>query len=69
MAGIMGLIESAARFSAAQAAVKVAEHEALEIAAQTVEAKAKGYIGHPHEWWAPPLAESTLKRKLKCLMA
>jgi hypothetical protein len=58
----MNLLEAIARMAAAQAAVKMAEHEALQAACQMVEAKAKGYIGHPHEWW-PPLTDETLKRK------
>jgi phage gpG-like protein len=58
----MNLLEAIARFAAAQAAVKAAEHESLEAAAQMVENRAKGYIGHPHAWW-PPLTDETLKRK------
>jgi hypothetical protein len=58
----MNLLEAIARFAAAQAAVNAAEHEALEAAAQMVQNRAKGYIGHPHAWW-PPLTDETLKRK------
>jgi hypothetical protein len=37
----MNLLEAIARFAAAQAAVRAAEHEALELAAQLVENRAK----------------------------
>ena len=58
----MNLLEAIARIAVAEANVKMAEHEALEAAAQMVENRAKGYLGHPHDWW-PPLSPATLKRK------
>jgi phage gpG-like protein len=62
MAGVMNLLEAAARFAATEAAVREAEHAALEAAAELVKNRAKGYIGHPHDWWAP-LTDETLKSK------
>jgi phage gpG-like protein len=62
MAGVMNLLEAAARFAATEAAVKEAEHAVLEAAAKMVEAKAKALIGVPHDFWAP-LTDETLRRK------
>ena len=58
----VNLLEAIARFAVAQANVKMAEHEALELAARMVENRAKGYLGHPHEWW-PALKPETIERK------
>ena len=60
--GILNLAGAAARFAAAAAAERAAEHEALEAACVMIETKAKNYIGVPHSWW-PPLAAETLRQK------
>ena len=63
MTGFWKLAEAAAKFAACEVAVDLAEHEALETAAQMVEARAKNLTGVPHPGIWPPLAESTLRKK------
>ena len=62
MAGIMNLVEAAARFGAAEADLEAARAPMLAAACQMVAHKAKDLIGVPHGWW-PPLASETLVRK------
>jgi phage gpG-like protein len=62
MAGLLNLVEVAARFAAAAAAVEAAKHAAIEEACVIVEERAKGLIGHPNDHW-PPLKPETIAHK------
>jgi hypothetical protein len=62
MAGIMGLVEAAARMAAAAADIEAAKRAAIEEACLIVKERAKGMIGHPNPGWAP-LKPETIAHK------